>query len=115
MVPPIVLDPKPGEKVLDIAASPGSKATQIAAMMENKGVLIANDYKGDRMKPLGINLQRMGITNTIASLMQGRFFKGFEFDKILVDVPCSGTGTIRKSLKTLRIWNPNMVRRISKC
>jgi NOL1/NOP2/sun family putative RNA methylase len=113
MIPPIVLDPKPGEKILDIAASPGSKATQIAQMMENKGILIANDYKGDRMKPLGINLQRMGIINTIATLMQGRFFKGFKFDKILVDAPCSGTGTIRKSLKTLRIWNPNMVKRIS--
>jgi NOL1/NOP2/sun family putative RNA methylase len=113
MIPPIVLDPKPGEKVLDIAASPGSKATQISQMMENKGILIANDYKGDRMKPLGINLQRIGIINTIVTLMQGRFFKDFQFDKILVDAPCSGTGTIRKSLKTLRIWNPNMVKRIS--
>ena len=113
MIPPLVLDPKPGERILDIAASPGSKATQIAAMMENKGVLIANDYKGDRMKPLGINMQRMGITNTLITLMHGRFFKGFKFDRILVDAPCSGTGTIRKSLKTLRIWNPNMVKRIS--
>ncbi|MBW2981878.1 NOL1/NOP2/sun family putative RNA methylase [Candidatus Woesearchaeota archaeon] len=113
MIPPIVLDPKPGEKVLDIAASPGSKATQIAQYMQNKGILIANDYKGDRMKPLSINLQRMGITNSIATLMHGRFFKDIQFDRILVDAPCSGTGTIRKSLKTLRMWNPNMVKRIS--
>ncbi|MBW2965693.1 NOL1/NOP2/sun family putative RNA methylase [Candidatus Woesearchaeota archaeon] len=113
MIPPIVLDPKPGETILDIAASPGSKATQIASMMQNKGIFIANDYKGDRMKPLGINMQRIGITNSITTLMQGRFFKDFQFDRILVDAPCSGTGTIRKSLKTLRIWNPNMVKRIS--
>ena len=113
MIPPIVLDPKPGEKILDIAASPGSKATQIAQYMQNKGILIANDYKGDRMKPLCINLQRMGIANSIATLMQGRFFKDFQFDRILVDAPCSGTGAIRKSLKTLRIWNPNMVKRLA--
>lgn len=112
MIPPIVLEPKPGELVLDMCASPGSKASQIAQYMKNKGVLIANDYKGIRLAPLGINMQRMGITNAILTLMEGRFFKGFEFDKILVDAPCSGTGTIRKSLKTIKIWNPNMVRRL---
>ncbi|MBW2978384.1 tRNA methyltransferase, partial [Candidatus Woesearchaeota archaeon] len=59
MIPPIVLDPKPGEIILDMCASPGSKASQIAQYMQNKGVFIANDYKGERMKPLGINIQRM--------------------------------------------------------
>jgi len=55
----------------------------------------------------------MGITNNITTLMEGRFFKDFKFDKILVDAPCSGTGTIRKSLKTLRIWNLNVVKRLA--
>ncbi len=115
MVPPIVLDPKPGETVLDMCAAPGSKSSQIAQYMKNKGVLIANDYKGIRLAPLGINIQRMGITNCAVSLMHGQWFakSGIEFDKILVDAPCSGTGTIRKSLKTLRIWNPEMVKKIS--
>jgi len=112
MIPPIVLDVKPGEIVLDMCASPGSKSTQMAAMMQNKGMLVCNDYKGARLAPLGINLQRIGSTNTMISLMEGRFFKNMTFDKILVDAPCSGTGTIRKSLKTLRIWNPNMIRRL---
>ena len=115
MIPPIVLEPKPHDIVLDIAASPGSKTTQIAQYMENKGILIANDYTIERMKPLSINLQRCGVTNAIITLMEGQWFKksGIEFDKILVDAPCSGTGTIRKSLKTIGIWNPDMIRRLS--
>lgn len=113
MIPPVVLDPKPGEKVLDMCASPGSKASQIAQYMENKGILIANDFKGDRIKPLGINFQRMGISNSIITLMTGQRFRGLEFDRILVDAPCSGTGTIRKSLKTITIWNPTMITRLS--
>ena len=115
MIPPIVLDPKPDEIVLDIAASPGSKTTQIAQYMENKGILIANDYTYERMKPLCINLQRCGVTNAIVTLMEGQRFKrsGIEFDRVLVDAPCSGTGTIRKSLKTIGIWNPDMIKRLS--
>ena len=115
MIPPLVLEPKPHEIILDIAASPGSKTTQIAQYMENKGILIANDYTYERMKPLSINLQKCGVTNTIITLMDGQWFKrsGIEFDRILVDAPCSGTGTIRKSLKTIGIWNPDMIKRLS--
>lgn len=115
MIPPLVLGPKPEEIVLDIAASPGSKTTQIAQYMENRGILIANDYTYERMKPLSINLQKCGVTNALVTLMEGQWFRksGIEFDRILVDAPCSGTGTIRKSLKTIGIWNPDMVRRLS--
>ncbi|MDO8480390.1 MAG: NOL1/NOP2/sun family putative RNA methylase [Nanoarchaeota archaeon] len=114
MIPPIVLDPKPGETILDMCAAPGSKASQIAQYMENRGILIANDFQGIRLAALGINMQRMSPTNTLLTLMDGARFKdaGLLFDRILLDAPCSGTGTIRKSLKTLRIWNPNMVRKI---
>ena len=114
MIPPLVLDPKPGEIILDLCSSPGSKASQIGQYMQNKGILIANDYQYIRLQPLGINLQRMGITNSITTLMEGRFFKNsnIQFDRILVDAPCSGTGTIRKSLKTVGIWNPNAINRL---
>ncbi len=114
MIPPLVLDARPGEIILDMCAAPGSKSSQIAQYMQNKGILIANDYQYIRLQPLGINLQRTGITNSIVTLMEGRYFKDsrIEFDRILVDAPCSGTGTIRKSLKTLRIWNPNAVKRL---
>ncbi len=113
MIPPIVLDPQEEDIVLDMAASPGSKTTQIASYMNNKGILVANDYTVDRMKPLSLNVQRCGITNCIITLMQGQWFKNLNFDKILLDAPCSGTGTIRKSLKTLRVWNPYMIGRLA--
>jgi len=113
MIPPIVLGPQPGDIVLDMCASPGSKSSQIAQYMENKGILVANDYKGIRIAPLGINLQRCGISNAIITLMEGRWFKDLRFDKILVDAPCSGTGTIRKSFKTLMIWNPDVIKRLA--
>ncbi|MFT4297653.1 MAG: NOL1/NOP2/sun family putative RNA methylase [Candidatus Woesearchaeota archaeon] len=115
MIPPVVLNPKPGEIVLDMCAAPGSKTTQIIAMMENKGLVFANDIEGIRLAPLGINLQRIGATNTILTLMHGQGYikSGILFDKILVDAPCSGTGTISKSPGTLKMWNPAMIKRIA--
>ena len=113
MIPPIVLEPKENEIILDSCAAPGSKTTQIAQYMKNTGLLIANDFKTERIKSLGLNTQRMGLTNVVITLMKGEWFKGMQFDRILVDAPCTGTGTIRKSLKTLRMWNPNMVSRLS--
>lgn len=83
-------------------------------MMENKGLIVANDYQGQRLQPLGINIQRSGLTNVIVTLMSGKRFYQFQFDKILVDAPCSGTGTIRKSLKTIRIWNPLMITKLAR-
>jgi NOL1/NOP2/sun family putative RNA methylase len=114
MIPPIVLDPQPGEKVLDMCAAPGSKTTQMAQMMQNKGVLVANDLTSVRLAALGINLQRCGVMNTITTQMQGIAMKELEFDRILVDAPCSGTGTIRKSLKTIEMWNPNLATFLAK-
>ncbi|MBW2999591.1 RsmB/NOP family class I SAM-dependent RNA methyltransferase, partial [Candidatus Woesearchaeota archaeon] len=115
MIPPVVLGPKPGEIVLDMCAAPGSKTTQIAQYMKNEGVLIANDITAKRLGSLGVNTQRCGLSNFVITMMQGRFFKkaGIEFDKILVDAPCSGTGTIRKSLKTIGMWNPHMIKRLA--
>ncbi|TAL58214.1 MAG: tRNA methyltransferase, partial [Nanoarchaeota archaeon] len=113
MIPPLVLEPQPGETVLDMAAAPGSKTSQMAAMMQNKGILVANDIKPDRLKPLGLNLQRCGITNTVMTIGFGQRFKEPIFDRILIDAPCSGTGNIRRSLKTVEIWNPSMIKRLA--
>ncbi|HLC57440.1 MAG TPA: RsmB/NOP family class I SAM-dependent RNA methyltransferase [Candidatus Nanoarchaeia archaeon] len=112
MIPPLALQPKPDDIILDIAAAPGSKTTQIAAMMENKGVIIANDITHTRLKSLTINLQRCGIRNCIITLMKGHKFN-IKADKILLDAPCSGTGAIRKSLKTIRIWNQEAIKKLA--
>lgn len=112
MLPVLALDPMPGEFVLDMCASPGAKTTQLAQYMKNEGLIVANDYKKDRNKALALNIQRCGVLNTAMTLGDSRRFKNFQFDRILIDAPCSGTGTIRKSLKTLKIWNPNMIRRL---
>ena len=112
MIPPLVLQPKAGDIVLDMCASPGSKTTQMAAMMKNEGIILANDRSIPRLKPLTMNLQRCGVRNTVLTRMEGRWFK-HKYDKILVDAPCSGIGTIRKSPKTIGMWNKNTIKKMA--
>ncbi len=115
MMSTLALDPQPGELILDVCASPGSKTTQIAARMENQGTLIANDIKIDRIAILSANLERCGVSNCVVTRLDGvglctRLKKnGFLFDKILLDAPCSGEGTLRSSPKTFVMWNPKVV------
>ena len=119
MMPILALRPERGDFVLDLTASPGSKTTQMAAMMNNEGTIIANDIKLDRIKILAANLERCGVMNTIATRNDGvglciRLAKaGFKFDKILLDAPCSGEGTLRSSPKTFKMWNIKMIRKFS--
>lgn len=116
MMPPLALNPDKNEIVLDLCAAPGSKTTEMAAIMENQGTIIANDIRIDRLKALNANLERCGVSNVIVTKMNGitlckKLAKlGFFFDKILVDAPCSGEGTIRSGPETLKIWNLNMIK-----
>ena len=120
MLPPLVLNPQSDEIVLDLCASPGSKTTQISAQMGNKGLLIANEVKFGRIKILAANLERCGIMNVIMTRKDGialcKRFKdeNFLFDKILLDAPCSGEGTIRSTPRTLEMWNPKTIENLSK-
>jgi len=112
MIPPVVLDPEQHEAILDMAAAPGSKTTQIGQYMENTGIIVANDITGDRLASLGINVQRCGLKNAVVTKSKAQYIKG-KFDKILLDAPCSGTGTIMKSIKSAMDWNPGLVERLS--
>jgi NOL1/NOP2/sun family putative RNA methylase len=96
MIPPLILEVKPNEAILDLCASPGAKTTQLAAAMQNKGVIIANDIAHKRLKALRGNLQRCGALNAVVTKMFGEIFwkTGLKFSKILLDVPCTGTGTL---------------------
>lgn len=114
MIPPLALDPQPGDLVLDMCAAPGSKTSQISQYMNNEGLIIANDMSGARLAALGMNMQRMGARNVVITLQLGQRFgdQNNKYDRILLDAPCTGVGTIRKSPKTINMWNPQMVKRI---
>lgn len=114
MLPPIVLNPELGSSVLDLCSAPGSKTTQLAQYLNNTGVIVANDVDIKRLKPLGMNLQRCGVVNTITAFKANKqLANNSVFDHILVDAPCSGTGTIRRSLKILDMWSPGLVKRMA--
>lgn len=112
-IPPLVLDVKPTDHVLDMCAAPGSKTTQLAQLMNNKGIIVANELVGARIAALGVNVQRMGCTNVIITQCDAtRMHRTVKYNKILVDAPCSGVGTIRKSPKTILMWNPSGVEKL---
>ncbi|MFH0831346.1 MAG: RsmB/NOP family class I SAM-dependent RNA methyltransferase [archaeon] len=120
MMPAIALEPSNKDIVLDLCASPGSKTTQIAAYMNNSGLLVANDVRLDRLIILNSNLERCGITNEIVTKEDGgRLCENFSnmnvnFDRILVDAPCSGEGTARVDIKLFRMWNIRMIENFSR-
>lgn len=111
MLPPAILSPKPGETLLDICAAPGSKTTQCAALMQNKGIILANDKNRGRISALSSNLERLGVINTSTMNQDGaRFTSPHEFGKILVDAPCSGLGSNPQAYKW---WDEKYSRNIS--
>ncbi|WP_456369312.1 NOL1/NOP2/sun family putative RNA methylase [Geoglobus sp.] len=116
MIPPAVLDVEPGMLVLDMAASPGAKTTQIAAYMGNTGCIIANDVKYPRINILISNLQKFGAVNVRVTMKDGRYFGRFRemFDRVLLDAPCSNVGMIRKNYKYLRLWRQRDVEALSR-
>ena len=119
MMPILALNPKPDEILLDLCAAPGSKTTQAAAKMQNKGTIIANDLNIGRISILSANLERIGITNAIITRHDGlelcaklkKSKTRIKFDKILVDAPCSGEGNIRASPRTYLEWSESMLKR----
>lgn len=107
MTPANRLPVEPGDKVLDVCAAPGGKATELGAKLQREGVLIANDISSSRAKGLLKNLEVFGIGNMLVlSEEPGKlenYFPEF-FDKILIDAPCSGEGMFRKDKKMVKAW-----------
>jgi NOL1/NOP2/sun family putative RNA methylase len=117
-VPAAVLDPEPGERVWDACAAPGSKATQLAALMDDRGEVVATDNNLGRISALRTNTERLGATSIAVTHEDARNhslkpFGGAEYDRALVDVPCSCEGTIRKNPDAFEEWSMSHVRGIS--
>jgi NOL1/NOP2/sun family putative RNA methylase len=112
-LPALALGAAPGERVLDACAAPGSKTTQIAADMDDRGTLVANDNNLGRLSALRNNAERLGVTNLIVTNQDARnySFKPLggeasfgQFDRTLVDAPCSCEGTVRKNPDVVDEW-----------
>ncbi len=118
MLVPLVLDPKEDEIVLDLCAAPGAKTTEISQLMNNKGCIVANDVELKRIIALQSNIQRMGCLNVIVIKEDGRFLCNKinnYFDKVLVDVPCSASGTFKQEVyKSLSQKFLNSITRLQK-
>ncbi len=112
MIAAQILAPQPGERVLDIAAAPGGKATHLAALMQGEGLLVANEIHTQRAWDLAQNLERCGVRNAaITNEPPGRLAEHFGafFDRVLVDAPCSGEGMFRKSEAARAAWAPELI------
>jgi NOL1/NOP2/sun family putative RNA methylase len=109
-IPARVLNPKPGELVLDMAAAPGNKTSQMAEMMHNQGTIIAVEKNKERCKSLRYLLNRLGVANAIVCMQDATNLpEHFQFDKILLDAPCSGEGLLRKKAQALKGWTEKLV------
>jgi NOL1/NOP2/sun family putative RNA methylase len=96
-LPPLALAAKPGERVLDLCAAPGGKTTHLAELMRERGSLIAVDRKEKRIRGLLGNLYRLGYQNVVVIAGDGRQLPlSSQFDRVLLDVPCSGEGNYRR-------------------
>lgn len=110
MTPASRLVSQPGDRVLDLCAAPGGKATELGARLHGKGVLVANDISASRAKALLKNVEVFGIRNSfIVNEVPAKLAENFPefFDKILVDAPCSGEGMFRKDPAVAKVWDGN--------
>ncbi|MDP2666271.1 MAG: RsmB/NOP family class I SAM-dependent RNA methyltransferase [Candidatus Diapherotrites archaeon] len=109
-IPPRILNPRPGETVLDMAAAPGNKTMQLAEMMGNQGTLLACEPMKTRAHSLRFVLGKGGVLNTRIALQDALTLPlSGRFDKILLDAPCSGEGLLRKNPLALRAWSEKYV------
>lgn len=105
---------QPNEQLalLDMAAAPGSKTTQLADWMQNQGILVANELSASRIKALAANVQRCGVRNTALTHFDASVFGHYlpgRFDGVLLDAPCSGEGTVRKDPQALEHWSKDAI------
>jgi len=98
LIPAMLLDARPGERILDLCAAPGGKTAQMAVATGCDGTIVANDVRVDRVRALRSNCERLGLTNVAMTVQDGTGFplESGPFDAILLDVPCSCEGNVRQ-------------------
>jgi len=102
--------------IVDLAAAPGSKTTQLASILDNRGTILANELSASRLKGLHANLVRCGINNTSICHLDAAKFSSFlpeQFDYVLLDAPCGGEGTVRKDINALKDWSLESVNQLA--
>ncbi len=106
LLPVPLLDPHPGERVLDLCAAPGGKTAQMGIRMRNRGTIVANDINYGRLASLRGTLDRLGLANVTATAYDGASYPAASgtFDRVLVDAPCSCEGTSRKHPSVIDEW-----------
>lgn len=111
MLPPIILEPKENTDILDMTAAPGGKTTQIAAMVNNKARITACEMNNIRAEKLRYNIEKQGATSAYIMVTDSRKIDDFfSFDQILLDAPCSGSGTLdATNAKTEKIFTPKLI------
>lgn len=111
MLPPIILEPKENTDILDMTAAPGGKTTQIAAMVNNKARITACEMNNIRAEKLRYNIEKQGATCAYVMVTDSRKIDDFfSFDQILLDAPCSGSGTLdANNTKTEKIFTPKLI------
>lgn len=95
-LPVLLLDPRPGERVIDMCAAPGGKTTFIAELMQNQGEILSVDKYESKLNMIKISCERLGIQNVKLLVSDATQLDSSLADKVLVDAPCSGLGTLRK-------------------
>ncbi len=108
------LNPQPGETVLDLCAAPGGKTTFIAQLMNNQGRIVAQDVSEDRLKLIRENCARLGVTCVETMLSPNSQFaiRNSQFDRILIDAPCSNTGVMRRRVDLRWRIQPDEIERL---
>ncbi len=115
MIPPLLLGARPGENVLDMAAAPGGKTTQIAALTGNGAMITACERNAARCERLRFNLQRQGAQRvTVMNIDARQLDDLFAFDRILLDAPCSGSGTVQLGESSRARFDRETLARVTK-
>lgn len=114
LLAPLELAPQPGETILDLCAAPGGKATFMAQQMNNGGKIVAGDVAEERLKLIQENCQRLGVACVETILNSKLKIEKPEFDKILIDAPCSNTGVLRRRVDLRWRVSPEEILRLQK-